>query len=242
MSLKPSHDPSCVLAYPFEENSDTTVYDQSASGFNGTIYGATRVQGKIARGFYFDGVDDYVQSSSFALTGTAISIVAWVNFQKQTYYQTIINKEIQSASQGFIYIFRLANTDTIAFQYATGTFYQTRTSGGFFTGFDNQYMFVAVTCDYENKILKFYRNGRLYEPCNITESIIFPSTNSACYIGSYQGTMHFFNGIIDEVRLYTRLLSDREILEHYRYGISQRARPRIPMFVRTQRKQSRQVA
>lgn len=241
MSLKPSHDPSCVLAYPFEEASGNTVYDQSASGFHGTIYGATRVQGKLGKGMYFDGVDDYVQSSAFALTGTAISILAWVNCQRQTYLQTIVNKEEQSSTKGYIFIYRYSNDDRLIFQYSTGSNWGGKNANNFFTGYDNKYVFVVITCEYQNKILKFYRNGQLHTSYDITDSMLFPSTNSICYVGSYQGRAMPFQGIIDEVRLYNRLLSDREILEHYRYGISQRARRCVPMFERVKRIEARQV-
>jgi len=236
MSLKPAHDPSCVLAYPFEEASDTTVYDQSQYGRNGTIYGATRVQGKLGKGMYFDGVDDYVQSSAFALTGTAISIVAWVKCDEYDKHQTIVSKEKQSSSQGYIFIYRISNSHGIDFQFATGTGIQALSFWYFFVGYDNQYLFVAFTCDYQNKILNVYRNGQLYESRNVADTMIPPSTSSVCYIGSFLRSGFFFKGVIDEVRLYNRLLSDREILELYRYGISQRARIRLPMFERVKRR------
>ena len=241
MTLKPAHDPSCVLAYPFEEASDNTVYDQSQYGRNGTISGATRVQGKLGKGMYFDGVDDYVRSSAFTLTGTAISIMAWVNCQIQSSFQMVFNKSTQSPTQGFLMLYREFNTDKLCYQYATGSTYVAKDAVNFFTGFNNQYLFVAVTCDYQNKILKFYRNGQIHTTYSITDPMLFPSASSACYICSYQGSMHFFKGVIDEVRLYNRLLTDQEILKHYRYGISQRARIRLPMFERVKRRQARQV-
>ena len=202
---------SLLLYLRFNEGNGRTIFDSSIYRRQSIIYNANWGKNDVDKGLWFNGINSYVKTPSFTLTGTAISVVAWVNCQKQTYYQTIVNKGIQSSSQGFIHIYRTSNSDTIAFQFATGTIAQTLTSGNFFTGYDNQYLFVAVTCDYQNKILNFYRNGRLYEPRNITDSMVFPSASSECCIGSYQWSMHFFKGVIDEVRLYNRLLTNQEI-------------------------------
>ena len=195
----------------FNEGNGRTTFDYSEYGRHGVIYDASWGKNDVDRGLWFNGVNSYVRTPSFTLSGTSISIVAWVKCAKYDKLQTIVNKEKQSSSQGYIFIYRISNSNAIAFQFTTGTGVQTLTFGNFFTGYDDQYLFVAVTCDYENKILNVYRNGQLYEPRNVADSMIFPSTSSACYIGSYQWNMHFFKGVIDEVRLYNRLLTNQEI-------------------------------
>ena len=211
MSLKPAHDPSCVLAYSFEEASNTTVYDQSQYGRNGTISGATRVQGKLGKGMYFDGVDDYVQSSAFALTGTAISIVAWVKCAKYNKVQTIINKGTTSPTIGYIYLFRFIDTNTLGIQYANGTTNEYAQAVDYFTGYDNVFVNVALTCDYSGKLTKFYRNGQIYMTFDMSGTPVFPSSNTVCLVGRYTSGINEFKGVIDEVRLYNRLLTDQEI-------------------------------
>jgi len=78
-----------VGSWHFDEGSGTTAYDTSGNDNDGTINGATWVDGKFGRALDFDGVDDYVEipdDSSLDIT-EAITIEAWV------YDPPTINKE-----------------------------------------------------------------------------------------------------------------------------------------------------
>ena len=195
----------------FNEGNGRTTFDYSKYRRHGVIYNASWGKNDVDKGLWFNGINSYVQTPSFALTDTAISIMAWVNFQIQNFWQCIVNKGSQTSSQGYIFFYRRANDNALYYEYATGTSYIGKPAVNFFTGYDNQFILLAVTCDYQNKILKFYRNGQLHTTYNITDPMLFPSTSSACYIGSYRGILHYFKGIIDDVRLYNRLLTDQEI-------------------------------
>lgn len=211
----------CIKDYPkedslqlylrFNEGNGRIAFDYSKYKRHGVIYNTNWGKNDFDKYLWFNGINSYVQTPSFALTGTALSFVMWLNFSKQTFEQQPFNKGTQSSTTGYILIYRNVNTDILSYQYATGTTYATKSALNFFTGYDNQYVFVVITCDYQNKILKFYRNGQLHTAYDITDPMLFPSTSSACYIGSYRGNQHFFKGIIDEVRLYNRILSDQEI-------------------------------
>ena len=202
---------SLQLYLRFNEGNGRITFDSSIYRRRGVIVNASWGKNDFDRGLWFNGVNSYVQTPSFTLSGTAISIVAWVNCRLQSFVQIIINKGTQSGSQGYIILYRDFNTYNLYYQYATGSTYITKNAVNFFTGYDNQYVFVAVTCDYQNKILKFYRNGQIHTTYNITDPMLFPSTYSTCYVGAKYNMLQFFKGIIDEVRLYTRILSDQEI-------------------------------
>ncbi|NIO85742.1 MAG: hypothetical protein GTN53_34725, partial [Candidatus Aminicenantes bacterium] len=53
--------PGLVGHWRLDEESGIAVGDASGSGNNGTLEGGTRTQGKLDRGVYLDGVDDYIQ-------------------------------------------------------------------------------------------------------------------------------------------------------------------------------------
>ena len=52
--------------------------------------------------------------------------------------QTIIGEGTQSATVGYIFMFRAANTDYLNFYYADGTATQNALSAAFFAGLNNQ--------------------------------------------------------------------------------------------------------
>jgi hypothetical protein len=60
---------------------DGTAEDKSGNGHDGTIYGATTVEGISVNGFRFDGYDDYIDfgdDPDFDITGD-ITIALWFN-------------------------------------------------------------------------------------------------------------------------------------------------------------------
>jgi hypothetical protein len=73
--------PTGLIGYwKFEEGSGNVVLDSSDNGNNGTIYGATWVIGKIDGALNFDGTDDYVSIPSFTLPSlTSLTVAAWIN-------------------------------------------------------------------------------------------------------------------------------------------------------------------
>ena len=54
-------DEGLVAEWHFDEGSGSVVKDISGNGNNGTIYGATWVDGKFGKALSFDGMDDYVE-------------------------------------------------------------------------------------------------------------------------------------------------------------------------------------
>ncbi|MDO8650309.1 MAG: LamG domain-containing protein, partial [Candidatus Berkelbacteria bacterium] len=64
-----------------------------------------------------------------------------------------------------------------------------------------------------NTLVKLYVNGALVRSQTLTGR---PTTTSrVVYIGVGDGTTQWIKGLIDEVRIYNRALSDAEILQHF---------------------------
>ena len=65
--------------WKFDEGSGNSVSDSSGLGHSGTlINGPTRVASKMGQALSFDGVDDYVDISSFASTNKTYSFSFWI--------------------------------------------------------------------------------------------------------------------------------------------------------------------
>ena len=75
--------------------------------------------------------------------------------------------------------------------------------------------FVMLSLVYANGVINAYRNGALLGTKNQTVSVA--TNNSAIgrhYFSSGLSTTHF-SGIIDEVRIYNRALTESELLQLY---------------------------
>ena len=74
-----------------------------------------------------------------------------------------------------------------------------------------------ITGTYDGSIVKLYVDGNeISGGTGTAEDIAY--NDEDFYIGSY-GTGYYFSGLIDEVKVYTRVLTLSEISEHYQAGI-----------------------
>jgi hypothetical protein len=232
MTLNPKLDPSCVLALPFGELEGSTAYDQSLYGNHGTIYGATRTLGKIGKALSFDGVDDYVGLGNILILSD-LTIVAWI-YPTTAKLQYIAAKQT-STGYNRNYVLQLNSNNTVSFVRADGVS-QPFTLNTTKTVSLNSWNFVAVTDG--NKNVAIYVNGLTPETFSYT---LTPTTNNnPVLIGFGYGdsyTARHFGGPIDEVRIYSRALSAKEVYTHYIYGIQRLRQPRFPKFRREVRRE-----
>jgi hypothetical protein len=74
-----------------------------------------------------------------------------------------------------------------------------------------------VACTYDGKTQKLYLNGKLVAQQNLDGMEICDT--DPLRIGSWwQGDTQFFDGVLDEVRVYDRALPDNEIFQLYKYA------------------------
>ena len=185
---------------------DKTPYEN-----DGTIYGATFStdrKGKANSAMSFDGVDDYIDCGSDALSDILeeITISAWINFANigNNYFE-IVNKGNRNAKTGI----ELAVTATGGglLRAVIGNGITIASPSYNISSYENQWIHVLTT--YNSSSAKLYLNGLLVD----TESSIgnINITSDKFYIGSFRGSFNFFNGSIDDVRIYNRALSQAEI-------------------------------
>ncbi|MHC4158437.1 MAG: LamG-like jellyroll fold domain-containing protein [Planctomycetota bacterium] len=213
-----------IAWWKFDEGSGTTVYD-SAGNNDGTVYDANWTSGKI--GSYaldFDGSGDYVVISNepnfdFG-SDTDFTVCAWIKTTATTDRRRIVNK-CESGHEpytgfGFymdppgIVKFRLKDTADVVIV-------ETTTSVN-----DGSWRFATGVADRDGDI-KIYHNGSLEDTDslalvdNINNNIPVAIGRSMDYNGQY------FDGTIDNVRIYARALSDIEIWQLYREGAGEKA-------------------
>jgi len=200
-------------SWHFDEGSGTTAYDTSGNNNHGTLYnGPTWVNGKFKYALRFDGVDDYVEVPHSASLNPIyqISIEGWFYWLGPTTQsaQNGIRKQNQ-----YLLFYWDNNTyfvNTFAIRSA-GTWYYINL-GDIRYEIMNQWTHWVGTFD--GKVLKLYINNVLRGSLTYTGTI--DQTYNPLQIGR-EPYGWFYNGIIDEIRIYNRALTAEEISYLYNY-------------------------
>jgi hypothetical protein len=202
---------------------------------NGTLMGnATAIMpGKVALAFSFDGSDDFVEapdSPSLSISG-AITIDAWIQPITTTSQQVIVSKYDSPAEQTSYY-FGLGPSGPVHFVvYHAG-------DTSVFRGVDtvgvipaNSFSHVAATFNPANQEMKIYVNGAESATTLISGSSVVTSIfdgTAPLRIGAVKnsgiGTVSF-NGLIDEVELFSRALDITEIQGIFNAGSAGKCKP-----------------
>jgi hypothetical protein len=201
--------PGPAAHWTFDEDSGTAVLDETGA-HPGTIFNmqdTSRVPGRESRALNFDGVNDYVEATGYkGITGTASrTCAAWIKTIKPS--SQIINWGANDP--GTKWALRINEDGTL----------RAEVSGGYLAGVtnlcDGQWHHVAtVLADDGSPNInetKLYVDG---QPEPIGSSAAYSVNTAAAEnvkIGvNIIGTV-FFEGLIDEVRIYDRALTSAEI-------------------------------
>lgn len=194
-----------------EYHFDGDARDSSGNGNDGTINGAAFVDGVSGQALSFDGVDDYVDAGNDASlnVGTGdFTAMAWVK-PAELKQSGIVNKGYYFYGTGWIldmpYNNGILRLETGFNGGDAGT---VQSSAGTMTL--DEWQFVAVSAN-RTGITNVYRNDVLVGSGYISSADLF--TTNTLKIGVITGC--FFNGLIDEVRVYDRALSAEEIKAQY---------------------------
>lgn len=80
---------------------------------------------------------------------------------------------------------------------------------------------MSAVIDYQNDVIKIYMNGqkKAEQVVNFSSSTT-PGTNSSCVnVGAQEfGASKVLNGEMDDVRIYSKALTDQEILSIFNNG------------------------
>ena len=194
-----------VAAYGFEEGSGTTVTDASGSGNTGTIAGTTwTTAGKYGNALSFNGTSSRVtipNSSSLQLS-SGMTLEAWVDpATVSSAWRDVIEK-------GSDEYFLMGTTDHSSAAggggIIGGTYAQVFTSSGLPT---STWSHLAVT--YDGSIERLYLNGAMVD--SVAHTGTFTSSANALTLGSDPFYGQYFNGLIDEIRIYNKALTAAQI-------------------------------
>jgi hypothetical protein len=206
-----------VASYSFNEGSGTTVADSSGNGNNGTISGATwTTAGKYGGALSFNGQSSRVtinDSTSLHLS-SGMTLEAWVSpTSVPTSWQDVIYKEKD------IY-FLEAGSSLSKNPPAVGA---TFSSDGdlYLAGISSlaAKTWTHLAATYDGATLRLYVNGVQIASRSIADSLT--SSTKALQIGGDAAFGQYFQGTIDEVRVYNRALAPAEIQNDMASAVSQ---------------------
>ena len=205
--IKYTPPPELVGTYKFEEASGSTVVDASGQGNTGTISGASRItEGRFGKALSFDGVDDWVtinDAPSLDLT-TGMTLEAWVYpTVDMTQWATVILKEQPG---GALYELHANGDQSQPLTSVTvGGRHRVLSGGPWLLA--NQWTHLAAT--YDGTMQRLYVNGTQVAQRPQTGPIQVSS--SPLRMGGNSIWGEFFQGRIDEVRVYNRALNATDI-------------------------------
>ena len=205
------------------EAGQTKIVDESYSGNDGILQGGRFVKGKIGRALQCranDKTDGVVVKDSPSLDLNAVTIAAWIktdlldgrwNRILDKGWQTAYNLCVGGDSKGQSRFRSHAQLECAGQSFAAKA-----------TITDDRWHLVVGT--YDSQRAAIYIDGRPDAEYRFKKTIPIQHNEADLRIGQLAVPEMppfeeaFFDGLIDEVRLYNRVLSDEEILTLYRYA------------------------
>ena len=204
--------------WPMNEYAGSEINDASGNKNNGLISSASWVAGKFGKALSFNGSFSYVDAGNKIDTSniTAMTISAWV-------YNNAVaaNKGIAGWWNGTNGIFiqnETAATDGVVFIAGGGTSFGT-------VNYTTVNRWTHVTLVYDGSLtgdanrLKGYVDG-VQRTLSFAGGVVPASfaTSGNFIIGNVNTLSRYWNGKIDEVKVYNRALSSIEVLDLYKSG------------------------
>jgi Concanavalin A-like lectin/glucanases superfamily len=196
-----------VAFYPFDGNAN----DKSGHGYHGTVYGAKLAKdrfGKSKHAYRFDGVDDYIAVNNFPMLDRTFTYTAWLKVLGTTVHHQSFGAHGEGGAVGETWNFGYNTYHKVwdMFDRRNYTWQVPMDIGSSWTH-------VAIV--YDNSVRRIYVNGIQLGSHVITTPLV-PGRSNTLRIGTLTPGDQQYEGLIDDVRIYNRALTDKEIRKLYR--------------------------
>jgi hypothetical protein len=233
-------DNSTVALWHFDNGSGNTVYDDTANHNDGTIYGAkwtvndggqwdNRSDLKFSSGsaMQFDGLDDYVERSydpCFTPGSSSWTVEAWIKAPSEEdtaraivdWYRCGVHCPHDAAAS-----YKLRITSNKAQWNVRDDNGNVATITSSSSVADNSWHHLVGTFNPAINSRKLYVDGVEVNSSSVTLTslsdggVSIPLEIGRTFVTGWGSPRNYFNGVIDEVAIYDRVLSAEEIKAHY---------------------------
>ncbi|MBU2578389.1 DUF2341 domain-containing protein, partial [Patescibacteria group bacterium] len=213
-----------VAEWKMDEKNGSIAYDSTGTGNTGTLgtgdSAPAWVSGKIGGGLKFDGINDYVgvPSNTSLKPTSALSFGGWVKLNivlssQPASFPLIMDKYNLAGFSGYGILFN-RGTDALFCRFGNGSALKDISISGAGSLLGTNWN--HILCTFDGNIRKIYING--VEKASTTETFTQAQNDENLYLGTYDSTMHFFNGFIDQVRIYNYARTPAQIAWDYNRG------------------------
>ncbi|MCK5565122.1 MAG: hypothetical protein KAJ07_07725, partial [Planctomycetes bacterium] len=205
---------SQVVAYlRLDETTGAVAADDSTNGYDGTLINmddSDWVPGNTGNALDFDGVNDYVTIDGVcvAMAGGDVTVSAWMKAAALNPAMQFIIAINSSTGDNKLMFGTRANTATLSFADSEPVWYDTTA-----TVIDNTWHHIAYVLDDSSNTVTIYVDGS--EALSFTSTVSVVATDIFSLGQEYDTGMttgDFYDGQLDDVRVYDRALSEAEII------------------------------
>ena len=209
-----------VAHWSFDEGNGTTTYDGTDNNNDGVLGDGSCspdsgtcpkwVSGKYGSALLFDGENDYVDvGNKTSLQGMSqLSLGVWVksdnvNDMDHIFHQRSDTYFIRGDGTNSNWMMTIRNSS------------ETEVYSNVAVVKNNKWTHLALT--YDGNTVKYYQDGTQIDTDSLTGNV--DNDNDNFYIGTDVGTNRFFNGLIDDVRIYNYARTAEQIRIDYNQGM-----------------------
>jgi hypothetical protein len=198
-----------ILHWKLDEISGPAVPDASGSGYSGSVVGAgwNPSGGRLGGALQFDGINDYMWSSYQGITGSnPRTCAAWIKTDRPSGEIITWGNRDADAARWVVWV---DGTGVLNVDVGGGCIFGTTVLT------DDRWHHIAVTSDGSTTDnITLYVDGKIETISGVVSKSIQTQAWATAKLGVFQRLYlagHYFDGLIDDVRIYDRVLSMQEV-------------------------------
>ena len=197
--------------WKLDELSGAVAHDSSGRGNHGTLLGNPQwTAGQVGGALRLDGTDDYVSLpiGSVVSSLSSSTIALWVNFSDQGgAWQRILDFGTGTANYIYFCPRDAGGLLHVAITAGTGSWTDITGTGPLPTGWHH----VALVIDGTAKVMQVLLDGEVLVRAGTLYTLSDLGTTNQNWLGRSQYADPYFNGVLDDLRIYDQLLTTADI-------------------------------